>query len=289
MPALLEGIEENSPLIPATGSLLNTGNRGNSLRKRVLAGVATIFALACVRNSDRFFGTKAVVVDAVAVIWSFLESTEGWWKDVINFDAGYSASGHSTGGRAVLMLAALVDNPTKYLVGTKYGLLVTEKYRRSIQKFQAIVGDHPDPIYLPGFNPDVDNFVVDKTPVMIVSGSADHIEPKLSAWKDFETIASPNKVYVDMLGAGHLGPLVGHKEGPYIAYFSRCFIDGIDPDFASTGCENIYGDSNAEAMRKVLSIATIGDRNTGNGTVGFLACQQGGDGIPADFAEFCTA
>ncbi|EOD06818.1 hypothetical protein EMIHUDRAFT_218935 [Emiliania huxleyi CCMP1516] len=101
---------------------------------------------------------------------SFLETHSGWWDDRIDFSAGYSASGHSTGGRAVLMLAALVDNPTKYLATTKYASMITKEQRKSIQKFQAIVGDHPDPVYLPSKNPDLENFVVDKTPTMIVTG-----------------------------------------------------------------------------------------------------------------------
>ena len=60
---------------------------------------------------------------------SFLESNEGWWNEKIEFDAGYSASGHSTGGRVVLMLAALIDNPTKYLANTKYESLITSQQR----------------------------------------------------------------------------------------------------------------------------------------------------------------
>ena len=221
---------------------------------------------------------------------TFLETNTGWWNDKIDFDAGYSASGHSTGGRAVLMLAGLIDNPTKYLANTKYATIITNEQRKSIQKFQAIIGDHPDPVYLPGFKSDMDNFVVDKTPVMIVTGSEDHIEPELSAWKDFETITSPSKVYVDMLGSGHLGPLLGHKEGPYIAYFSQCFINGVSGDVASKGCANIYGDSGPDAMRKVLSISTTGDRNTGDGKVGYLGCRGGDEeDTPAKFTEFCSA
>lgn len=221
---------------------------------------------------------------------SFLETNTGWWNNKIDFDAGYSASGHSTGGRAVLMLAGLIDSPTKYLATTKYASMITNEQRKSIQKFQAIIGDHPDPVYLPGFNPDVDNYVVDKTPVMIVTGSEDHIEPELSAWKDFETITSLSKVYVDMLGTGHLGPLLGHKEGPYIAYFSQCYIKGIGNDVAAKGCANIYSDSVPDAMRKVLKISTISDRNTGDGRVGYLGCRGDDQGdVPVKFTEFCSA
>ena len=59
----------------------------------------------------------------------FLESNTGWWDDKIDFNVGYSASGHSTGGRVALMLGALIDNPTKYLVDTKYDSLITAEMR----------------------------------------------------------------------------------------------------------------------------------------------------------------
>jgi len=225
---------------------------------------------------------------------TFLETNHGWWNDKIDFDIGYSASGHSTGGRAVLMLAALIDNPTKYLANTKYASLITSQQRTSIQKFQAIIGDHPDPIDASdngnglGY---LDNFIVDKTPVMIVTGSSDHIEPELSAWNDFKNITTPTKVYVNMLGVGHLGPLLKHEEGPYIAYFSQCYITNLNGDGTSSSskaaCQNIYGDSGPDAMVNTLSIATAGDRNTGDSKIGFLGC-QGGVGVPVEFTKYCS-
>jgi len=219
---------------------------------------------------------------------SFLETNSGWWDETIDFSAGYSASGHSTGGRAVLMLAALVDNPTKYLATTKYASMITKEQRKSIQKFQAIVGDHPDPVYLSEMNPDLENFVIDKTPTMSVTGSNDRIEPELSAWKVFEMILSTNKVYVNMLGANHLSPLISHQEGPYIALFSQCFIDGIPEETASEGCEAIYGNG-PDAIQRRLAIAGPGDRNSGDGKVGFLGCRGGKhDDVPAEFAEYCS-
>ena len=217
-----------------------------------------------------------------------LKRNSGWWDKRIDFSAGYSASGHSTGGRAVLMLAVLVDNPTKYLATTKYASMITTEQRKSIQKFQAIVGDHPDPVYLSKNNPDLENFVVDKTPTMIVTGSNDRTEPKLSAWKVFEPIRSTNKVYVNMLRANHNSPLRSHQEGRYIAQFSLCFIDGIPEETASEGCEAIYGNW-PDAIQRRLSIAGPGDRNSGDGKVGFLGCRGGKhDDVPAEFAEYCS-
>jgi len=221
---------------------------------------------------------------------TFLETNDGWWNDVIDFDAGYSASGHSTGGRVVLMLAALIDNPTKYLMDTHYASMITEEHRRSLQKFDAVVGDRPDPVYLSEFNPDPDNFVVNQTPVMIITGSKDAIEPELSAWKIFQSIASPYKVYVNLLGTGHLGPLRGHIEGPFIAEFSKCFVRrGNRTGSGSDECEAIYGTSGSNTIRKALPIAGDGDRNSGDGRVGFLGCRGGNqDDVPTEYAPYCS-
>jgi len=249
------------------------------LKDIVRQGMVVCMYLSCAidKQCDNGNGSFMEILKSM----SFLETNTGWWNDKIDFDIGYSASGHSTGGRAVLMLAALIDNPTKYLANTKYAALITSQQRTSIQKFQAIIGDHPDPIYAAPLTY-LDNFVVDKLPVMIVTGSSDRIEPKLSAWKDFRTITTPEKVYVNMLDSGHLGPLLGHKEGPYIAYFSQCWISKLDD--AGT-CAKIYG-SGSDAMVNTLSIATTGDRNTGDGKVGFLTCGDGGYN-PHEFANYC--
>ena len=74
----------------------------------------------------------------------YLETERGWWDNKIDFSAGYTASGHSTGGRAALMLAALKDNPTQYLQDVPYIVSqITKTQRVGLQKFVAFVGDHP--------------------------------------------------------------------------------------------------------------------------------------------------
>ena len=39
----------------------------------------------------------------------YLETKQGWWDTQIDFAAGYTASGHSTGGRVVLIYGLLCN------------------------------------------------------------------------------------------------------------------------------------------------------------------------------------
>lgn len=105
----------------------------------------------------------------------------------VNLTMPYSASGHSTGARVVLMLAAIVDNP-QYLQSTKYASLLTPEVRRSVSKIKAVVADHADPMYDLKQDPDFGHFNITKMPVMIVTGTNDRIEPLLSGWKDFNLL-----------------------------------------------------------------------------------------------------
>ena len=57
-----------------------------------------------------------------------------------------------------------------------------------LPKISAVVGDHPDPMSDPKLNPDVTNFKITKTPVLIITGSKDTLEPKNSSWEDFSMI-----------------------------------------------------------------------------------------------------
>jgi len=219
-------------------------------------------------------------------VMSHLEhDTSAWWNDIIDFTAGYTASGHSTGGRAVLMIAALKDNPTKYLVDVDTNdstSTMTKEQHTSIQKFVAVVADYPDPMYDSALNPDIQNYKIDQTPTMIITGSNDWIEPILSSWNDFTMIRSMHKVYVNMLGTNHISPLWSHSESPYIAYFSRCFITTTttttnDENYDNDACQNIYSDDKQKypnSLRNVLSITPTGGRNTGDEKVGFLGCRS---------------
>ena len=109
----------------------------------------------------------------------------------IQFQQPYSASGHSTGARAVLMLAACRDNPL-YLKHVQF-INVTQSDRNVLTRIHAVVGDHPDPMIDPAQNPDIHAYNITKTPTMLVTGTLDVRpigEPSLSGWQDFVMMPS---------------------------------------------------------------------------------------------------
>ena len=73
----------------------------------------------------------------------YLETKQGWWDKQIDFATRYTASGHSTGGRVILMLAALTDSLTHYLLDVPDIVSqITEAQQVGLQKFLALVGDY---------------------------------------------------------------------------------------------------------------------------------------------------
>jgi len=201
----------------------------------------------------------------------------------------YSASGHSTGARAVLMLAAVVDN-ADYLASTQF-VNISVGERAVLAKIACVVGDHPDPMSDPAQNPDILHYnrSAEGVPTMLVTGTGDLIEPAHAAWQDFtmmETLRS--KVYLNGLGWTHMGeqsPMSSHPEGPFIAYFAQFHALGN-----STAGELIYGNGSGSLLARSEAgnfTGGVGDRNSGAGKVGFLACQGASSGIPAKFAHYC--
>eukprot|EP00656_Telonema_subtile_P015930 TRINITY_DN18385_c0_g1_i1.p1 TRINITY_DN18385_c0_g1~~TRINITY_DN18385_c0_g1_i1.p1 ORF type:complete len:377 (+),score=50.49 TRINITY_DN18385_c0_g1_i1:106-1131(+) len=203
----------------------------------------------------------------------------------INFELPYSVSGHSTGARAALMIAAIVDTP-EYLMNTSFAADLTVELRTTLSKVKAVIADHPDPMYDPKQNPDIPHWRITQTPVLIITGSEDKIEPTESAWRDFMTIQAPNKVFIDIHGASHLQPIEAHPEGPYLAYFSQLYALG---DLSVS--DLIYGNQSGSLSNSGVahfSVATQEDPNMGaNSTVGFLGCRASGAAVPAHFAQFC--
>lgn len=201
----------------------------------------------------------------------------------VDWSLPYSASGHSTGARAVLMMAALRDNPG-YLSGTPFASAITADMRKSLKRLKAVAADHPDPMYLESFNPDVDRYDITETPVFVITGSADTwIEPPNSGWIDFFNISTPNKVFINVEGAGHIEPNIYHHEGPFIADFCKYFALGDENAKA-----RIYGDGK-DSLQRVLKLAPASDANSGDGKVSFLGCLQGSDAVPTDFSRYCSS
>jgi hypothetical protein len=223
-------------------------------------------------------------LEAIKTI-QFFEAEQNRKLTPIDFDSAYSASGHSTGARVVLMLAAIIDTPA-YLSGTKYAANLTDEVRASLSKIRAVVADHPDPMSDDTQYPDLSHFNITKTPVMIITGTNDRIEPLLSGWDNFKLLQTPNKVFMNIANATHLQPIEAHKEGPYLSFFSQYFaLANI------TAAGMIYGDGPGSLLARSHEHFTAqpGERNTGDGKVGFVACGAGHPAVPASSASYCTA
>lgn len=99
-----------------------------------------------------------------------------------------TVAGHSTGGRVALMIAALVDtieSDKPYLNGTAAAEGLTPEMISVLPRIKAIIGDHPDAMYDPKLNPDIENYRIDKLSTFIITGSKDSLEPDNSGWIDF--------------------------------------------------------------------------------------------------------
>lgn len=201
----------------------------------------------------------------------------------VNLLQPYSVSGHSTGGRIAGMLASLRDSPS-YLAGTKLASRITPSMRVSLSKILAVIASHPDPYYnLPGGQVpfDVQHFNVTKMPVLIITGSADDVEPDRSGWKDFRLLRTPDKVFINIRDASHIQVFSTHEEGPFIAYFAQYFAMGN----ASAG-KMIYGSGVGSLQH--LPLAQPGDKNNGDDDIAFLACRQNGTAVPEKHVQYCT-
>eukprot|EP00966_Prymnesium_polylepis_P098855 2289378-Prymnesium_polylepis.1 len=182
------------------------------------------------------------------------------------------------------MLAALRDSPV-YLQNTSLAARITPAMRASIAKIGAVVSNHPDMMFDPYYNPDVANYKIDRMPVLILTGSKDtSIEKPGSAWHDFRMMSTPDKVFVDVAGAVHSEPVLGHRGGPFTAYFSQYYA--LQNESAA---ELIFGDGPL-SIRGQLPIAAAGEPNTGEGRIGFLGCRllaQNRTAVPAELLQYC--
>jgi hypothetical protein len=203
----------------------------------------------------------------------------------IQFQQPYSASGHSTGARAVLMLAACRDNPL-YLKHVQF-INVTQSDRNVLTRIHAVVGDHPDPMIDPAQNPDIHAYNITKTPTMLVTGTLDVRpigEPSLSGWQDFVMMSSlRHRVFLNVRNATHLSPIFTHPEADYIAYF--CQYHALRN---TTAGSLIYDDKTVHSLAKQSFVSkSVGARNNGGSKkeVGFVACSDVKKGIPVEIAE----
>ena len=216
----------------------------------------------------------------VLKLLTFLERHTGSWR--IDRAANYSASGHSTGGRAMLMLAALRDAP-EYLAGTP--TVLTAVQSASLRRLSAVIVHHGDDVHDLACNPDVARFDVSETAVLVVTGSRDTIEPPMTGWRNFVSLRTPNKIFVDLHNTTHDSiadvRLVAQLVPFYHAFVRRYAVGD------QSAADLVYG-AGPNAMRQSLTIATGDDAEQGDHKVGFVACRSGGEAMPTEYASYCT-
>jgi len=238
---------------------------------------------------------QSYIVEALKTI-AYLEEHHPIDGVPIDLNLPYSASGHSTGGRTALMLAAARDS-VEYLKSPAIDFInLTARDRRILHKIVAVVGDHPDPMYDSYFNPDVSHYNITQTPTMIITGTRDMFpvgEPVYSAWGNFVFMPRlTNRVFLNIEGATHNGPVLSHTETKYVAYFSQFHVLGNE-----TAGAMIYGSDNAvegsllNMWKRGEVVASAGARNNGgvSGEVGFLACGGKSGDVPAQFGQYCDS
>lgn len=199
----------------------------------------------------------------------------------IDFSKPYTVSGHSTGARVALMLAAIKDTP-RYLKGTRFANLVTDSMRSILNRTVAFTGDHTDPMSDTRQNPDVSNYDISKSAVFLITGTKDQVEPKDSSWKDFVQLSTSDKIHVNFNGDSHLTPHLGHHEGSLIAYFSQYHALG---DLKAR--DKIYG-NNEDSLQNSDLLAPAGATNNGAADIPFLACSSAGLTVPQKLAKYCS-
>ena len=280
----------NAPPLPlhlfAHGDLgggVATSAYGGLLRQIAAAGFVTVAYESC--DLDNFCDNgETQFLEGVKTL-QYLEGHPELLP-MADFGAPYSASGHSTGARAVLMMAAVRDDPS-YLANASAIApdVLTPDVRATIAKIAAVAADHPDPMTDPKQNPDIPHWRIRRTPTFIITGQDDRLEPTLSAWVDFTKIAAPDKLYLNIANASHLQPLAEHPEGPYIAAFAQLFALGN-----ASAAVLLYGSGEGSLQQRAAEgFACYSGRNAGDGRVGFVACGNGGPAVPGKFAGYCGA
>lgn len=210
--------------------------------------------------------------------WLEILKTLAHLADDARVDAGrgFSASGHSTGARAALMVAAARDDPGAYAA--------PPELRAALANVRAVVGDHPDPMRDPARDPNVTAWragAISRTPAMLVTGAWDLAEPVGSVWDDFVDVTG-DKVFLDVARATHMGyrsPVTTHPEGAWIAAFLAYYVRGD----AAAGAA-VFGGGPASLSRAAL-VAARTARNAGTNPP-FLACRDK-SATPPDLARFC--
>lgn len=258
-------------------------------------GFCVVAPYSCSSDSECMSGETSYL-EILKTLAYFKGNREMSEKYPIDYARNVTVSGHSTGARAALMVAALKDTvhtDRAYLAGTAAGKELTTDLISTLDWITSVVADHPDKMYDPKLNPDVEGFKITATPVLIITGSKDTwIEPKNSAWKDFEMITAVYRIFIDVKGRGHLEPNTFSDEAIAIARFISAF-GGTEPYYPHIRYfyEPVDG---VLPVANDLRIANVGDNNTGLNKIGYIACGDHKNilsiSIPAEYAsQICIA
>ena len=105
---------------------------------------------SCPIDSHCYNG-ESQFIEAIKTMRFFVDNPAAVPAAPVNLSLPFSVSGHSTGARAALMLAAAADDPA-YLAnmsGTAAGIpRLNASDRAILGRIASVVGDHPDPMYV---------------------------------------------------------------------------------------------------------------------------------------------
>jgi len=181
----------------------------------------------------------------------------------VDFNYGISASGHSSGARAALMIAAARD--TDDYLPDRIKDKITPSMSDMLEILAAVIPNHPDGMYDPTNheNPNVPGFAISETPTLILTGEWDYVELEGSAFRDWNNITSPSRVYMNVAHARH-GECSDHKPprgAPISTDFLSCHVKAD-----KESCSRIY-DSEAESYYGAAEYLAQGDHARNNAIV----------------------
>jgi len=187
----------------------------------------------------------------------YLKSPQGRKKVSVDHSKKYSLSGHSTGGRSVLTIAARKDHPEyrketydtyqppcrnvhcekvtdmkaqlhaiTMNIGAVFAASGDAMYQESgeayIEDYEAMGMDNPW-VPIAGAK-DAKLFDITTVPVMTVGSAGDCLEPPQSSWKNFQLVSSPNKIFMNIAHRNHMDIATYPPLWELIARWSRAHV-----------------------------------------------------------------
>jgi len=146
----------------------------------------------------------------------------------------YSLSGHSTGGRSVLTIAAQQGKPnyrrkvprlSKFKdIADNIGAVVTIAGDSMYQEEGWVwLNDERSWTEIKGGR-DAIHFNISTVPVMAVAAAGDCLEPPRSSWKNFQLVRSPSKIFINMASVNHINITDSPAVYELIARWSRAHV-----------------------------------------------------------------